>query len=207
MYQNTDAGKKRRGQFPCQKSAHGQSRGGGFPLGEKYLPDHQGGAHPGKLFQQLGGGRNRRLIPGVVIRADAGVDYPERNTEGDQLKQGDTAAVHGKELCQPACLPVKKKSDDQRKSQGKRKTGQEAGFRLPGTSGGPGSGTAPGDGGLHTGNHQREAETIYGKNHLIDSHSFGTNGMGEEYPIKEACNAAYKSGQSQNGSAGDESIF
>ena len=31
MYQNTDAGKKRRGQFPCQKSAHGQSRGGDFP--------------------------------------------------------------------------------------------------------------------------------------------------------------------------------
>ncbi len=145
--------------------------------------EKEDGGDPDQLLRQLGGGGDPDFFFSVKPAADAGMDGRKRNGQPENRDQPGAFRM------QEDLLGDQVRSADQecgqKKGQGKGngKTGEERPVRLFRMGG-----RMPGDGGLDGTGAEGEADSIYGKNHLVDSQALRPNHAGKKDPIKEAEN-------------------
>ena len=145
--------------------------------------EKEDGGDPDQLLRQLGGGGDPDFFFSVKPAADAGMDGRKRNGQPENRDQPGAFRM------QEDLLGDQVRSADQecgqKKGQGKGngKTGEERPVRLFRMGG-----RMPGDGGLDGTGAEGEADSIYGKNHLVDSQALRPDHAGKKDPIKEAEN-------------------
>ena len=185
---------KRASRFAGQQPEDSEGRGDGSALLDSDAAQKPYSTDPDKLFQKLCGSGEPGLFPAQTGAGVAAVDGGQGNRGGHDLEQRFAAGFLQQVPGDERGFGPQKEPYGRGGQKGQKESCVEPGilFFFSGKRG------ETGDGGLHAGRSERMADGKNGEDQLIDSHTFRTESLGQEYLIEKAKKTAQQSGNGKD---------